>query len=359
MAKTTKKLTKELLMPVKFKKVEEKEEEKSLTGVLDDKLKEYEGEVKSEVNLVEKETQDEMVDKTKAPQSVEELIGVLNGIEKSFEGVTDEDYYPENAIVKLPETLGLEKVEVPEINEDEIRKEVSEKEIKKTETEKDMLKESANKKKDLKTEEMEETRAKAEREKEDIQNIYDDYKVSVESDAIKRGLARSSVALLSLDNVEAGRAKELSRVAENLTASITGLEREIIALQEDLERSLDTLDLELADNINSEIKNRIDELEKKRREAIEFNNEVSEMEANYQIKKLANQDEATKLEEELAKRYEGYAQADKREKKVQTALDYFNTLNKTEALKMIISSPELAETLGDAYYDIYYYTMRR
>ena len=358
--KTTKKVTKDnLLAPVKYKKVDEKEDEKEIIDILDDSVKEFES-PKETVSVTSLASDDKSHGEVKQkPETIEELIGELGDIDKAFESVSDRDYYPGDAIVEIPPSLDLEKMEVPVIDEGKIGEEVSREESAKTSAMKDKIVSDTQNKTEQKRNEIEEKKAQSEREKDEIGSIYDEYRVSVESDALKRGLARSSVALLSLEGVEASRAKELSRVAENLTKSINGLESEILKLQEDLDSSLSSLDLELAENINTEIKKRIEELEKKRNEAIKFNNQVNEMEAEYQMKRLDNIDEATKLEEELAKKYAGYAENDKREKKVQAALDYFASMDKTTALATIISSPELASALGDAYYDIYYYTMRR
>ena len=358
--KTTKKSTKDsLLAPVKYKKVENKEDEKEIKDILSDSVQEFEGVVEPEYVMSSNETVQEKPAVKEKPETMEELIGALGEIDKAFEGVTDRDYYPESSKVDIPPSLDLEKMEVPEIDEEKIGEEVFKEESEKVQTKKDNLLTSTENKAQAKKDEIEEKKLASEREREEIKSIYDDYKVSVESDAIKRGLARSSVALLSIEGVEAGRAKELSRVAQDLTSSISSIENEILKLQQDLDSSLSALDLELAENINEKIKKRIDELEDKRNDAIKFNNQVNEMEAEYQMKRLESVDEATALEEELQKKYEGFAENDKREKKVEMALSYFSSMDKTSALAAIISSPELAAALGNAYYDIYYYTMRR
>lgn len=356
--KTTKKQTKDLsVSPVKYTSVSEKEEEKSIEDILNASLKV--GDYLSDASVqtvVEEPVKKE--EKTK-PSTIEELVVAIDEVNKKFEGVTDKDYYPEEEMVKIPASLDLEKMDVPTIDEDKLREEISEEETKKIDAEKKKLEDNSLKEQENKRAEIENEQLKSEIKKQEIQDIYDDYKVSVESDALKRGLARSSVALLSIEGVESKRANELVKVAENLTSVINGLEQDIVKLQQGLNASLEQLDLELAENINKEIKTKIESLEKKRQEAIEFNNKVSEMEAEYQMKRLDNMDEAAKLEETLAKKYYGYAESDKREQKVQLALDYFSSMDKTTALNAIISSPELASVLGDAYYDLYYYTMRR
>lgn len=356
--KSLKKLTKENLAPVKFNKVEEDEEKLSVEELLNNGLKEFSVEIQPEALKSAEEVGAEQ-ETEKKPQNVEELVGALNDIDNDFKDITDRDYYPEGSSVQIPDSLDLEKMEIPEIDREKIEEETTREESVKTEREKDNLKGEVELKTDAKKQEIEMAKEKAEKNRENVKEIYDEYKVSVESDAIKRGLARSSVALLSIEGVEASRAKELVKIADNLSSTISGLEDDILKLQQGLQSSLDKLDIELAENINSEIASKIEKLEKKRDEAIEFNNKVNEMEAEYQLKRIDKIDEATKLEEELAKKYQGAAEQDKREKKIQLALDYFSSMDKTTALGVIISSPELAKVLGDSYYDLYYYTMRR
>lgn len=296
--------------------------------------------------------------------SFDDLLGALSDIDQKFENITDADYYPENYIEdalksNIPDSLNLEKMEVPEINEEDIRAEIEESEKSRTEMEKEILKKEAQAQEKLKKDQIEELKETSKKESDEIGQIYDEYKVSVESDAIKRGLARSSVALLSMENVEGERARELSRVAENLTKSINKVESEIIDLQGDLELSLSNLDLELAVNINEKLEKKIAQLTETREKAIKFNNEVNEMEAQYQLKRGNQNDEIKALEEELRTKYEGYAQADKANQKLDIAYDFFKNMDRAKALEIIVGSPELAKSLGSGYYDLYYYVMRK
>lgn len=356
--KAVKKLTKVNLAPVKFNKVEEDEQKASIGDILNAGIKDYDSETMT-VGLNEDENVEKQEKVQTKPQSVEELVGALQSIDKEFENVTDRDYYPEDAKIDIPNSLDLEKMEIPEIDREMIEEEATKSESAKTQKEKEILEDETSYKTELKKQEIELAKENANAKKDAVKEIYDEYKISVESDAIKRGLARSSVALLSIEGVEASRANELVKIAEKLTSEIGGLEQDILKLQQGLNSSLERLDLELAENINAEIASRIEKLEKKRDEALEFNNKVNEMEAEYQLKRLEKIDEATKLEEELAKKYQGFAENDKREKKIELALEYFSSMDKTTALNAIVSSPELASVLGDAYYDLYYFTMRR
>lgn len=308
---------------------------------------------------IEKKTSEPAELKSVSVATTSDLIGALQGVDKKYETITDADFYPEGSKVEIPDSLNLTKVEVPTIDEEKIKAEVVDEETKKTQKEKKELEEKTQKETDSKLEEIKNLKSTAESEKLEIGKIYDDYKVSAESDAIKRGLARSSVAILSIDNIEASRAKELSRVAENLTLNINAVESQIKDLQVKLDDSLNNLDLELAVNINSAIEKKIKELKDAEVEAIEFNNKVNELEAKYKASIAEKKKEQAEYEEELKQKYQGVAEENKRQEKLDIAMDYFATMDKTTALKEIIQNSELARVLGDSYYDLYYYIMRR
>lgn len=293
-----------------------------------------------------------------------DLIGAIGDIEYNFENVTDEDYYPEDYIEKkmasnIPDSLGLEEKEVPDIDEDKVRADVEKEQTKKKNEETENLTKTTESKIDEINENIDSLKKNAKSSEDEINKIYDNYKVNVENDAIKRGLARSSVAILKLDGVESGRAEKLSGMAETLSNNINNLESEIIKLQKNLDVSLSNLDLELSDKINSEIEAKIKKLKEEQNKAIEFNNNIKKLEAEYQLKRGDKRDEINKLEEELRKTYEGKAQEDKNNQILNVAMDFFNKMSRKDAINMIATRPDLAQIMGDSYYDLYYYIMRK
>lgn len=290
--------------------------------------------------------------------SVEDLTTKLKDIEKEYENKTDSDFIPDEYKIKLPESLNQEKMDVPEVNKEEILNETTKEETLKTKAEKEKVEADINSEVDKLLSMISGTKNKASETKSEINKVYDDYKLAQENDTLKRGLARSSVAVLALDGIEKERAAQLSSHAKEVASEITEMEKEISSLQTKLNKSLENLDLELSININNKMAEKIEVLEKKRQEAIEFNNNIEKLEADYQAKRLSYADEAKELEEFLKEKYEGVAKAKKTEEMSALAYDYFSGLDKTVALREIIKTPELVTLLGDGYYDLYYKIMR-
>lgn len=289
---------------------------------------------------------------------IEDLENAVKRLEKDYQNIKDEDYYKDKIPV-IKESLDLDKKEVPTLDEESLKSEVEQELKQNFDQQKESLANEVNQKIENLNLKKEEEKKKSEAKKEEIGVIYDDYKLSSENEALKRGLARSSIALLTLDNISSDKAKELVEESDNLANVLDSLEKEVSLLQLQLEQSLTNLDIEVATKINQEIKERIDEVKKRQAEAIEFNNNVNKLEAEYQIKRANSLSEAQKLEEELAKKYEGYAQKEKLDKMYDLAISYFDKLDKTTALKELMSSSELSKLLGNKFYDLYYTIMRR
>lgn len=372
-----KKSTKENIKPIKYNKVEEESKKTDVGELLkgatvgekptiENPKYRYGDDVtiSNMPNVSEKQKNADEKRTVREVKNFNDLIGAIGDIEYNFENVTDEDYYPEDYIEKkmasnIPDSLGLEEKEIPNIDEDKVREDVEKEQTKKKEEEAKNLTQETTSKIDAIYKDIDSLKSGAKASEDEINKIYDNYKVNVENDAIKRGLARSSVAILKLDGVESGRAEKLTSMAEKLTSNINELETEITKLQQNLDVSLSNLDLELSDKINNEIKTKIEKLKEEQNKAIEFNNNVKKLEAEYQLKRGDKRDEINKLEEELKKTYEGKAQEDKNNQILNVAMDFFSNMSRKDALYMIATRPDLAKLMGDSYYDLYYYIMRK
>lgn len=358
--------------PISFRSVKEKQPEDEVSKLLKDA-----GEQASKMRSVGGESVEVQVEPERADDkqtelnekigsgvrdvnSVDDLLGAFSDIETNFKGVKDSDYYPEDAFDDaIPDSLNLEKMEVPEIDEEKIRKDAEEKAGEEYEAKKRELTENYENKKQAQNEKIGNLKSESQAKNKSINKLYDDYKISEENEVVKRGLARSSVALLKMDNLETDRAEALSQEAESLSSNISKIESQILSLQKTLDASLENLDLELAEKVNSEIEKNVKALEQKQQEAIKFNNNVEKLQNEYKLK-VANSDKTVSaIEKQLQEKYQGAKDADIINRKMDMALKYFDTMSKTEALRVIISSPELATALGDKYYELYYYFLRK
>lgn len=398
-SKKTKKMDKNaLLKPIKYTKVDEEtkkslkerfdeaitegfksfenSEEKPVTRVREIKPKLESGAVESEPieepsgtpseeNLGEENSGGEVGGDTEGKEdknkigNLNDLFIGLDNIQEEFKNITDMDYVPDEYKIDVPTDLGLGKMDVPEVDEDKVREQITAEEKHSTDKQKESVTKTTESAIEKLLSNIETQKEEHKNTENKINEIYDNYKLTEESESLKRGLARSSIALLALDNIEKSRAEELSSVARSLSAEITATEKEITNLQIELTTALENLDLELSININNKVQKKLEELNDKRKEAIEFNNNVQKLEAEYQTKRAEKLDDAAEFEAIMAKKYQGYADADKDKRMFDLAFSYFNNLNQQTALEQLMDTPELMKYLGTRYYDLYYMIMRK
>ena len=194
-----------------------------------------------------------------------------------------------------------------------------------------------------------------------VNEIYDNASSAAQNQALKRGLARSSIIIEQLDGIEKDRATTLSNLAISLNEDLAGIESEINALNTAKERALASLDLDYAVSLNDEISSALDSLNKKQKEIVEFNNKVEQLKAEYNLTKREKDTKDLKEKIALGEDY-GYYQPNEnlqQQYKIKLVLDYLNTFSKAEALKKLTTDSTYAYYLGNSWSDVYYNIMQR
>lgn len=190
----------------------------------------------------------------------------------------------------------------------------------------------------------------------ELAGSYDAAVRAVENDAIKRGLARSSVAAVNRGEVESEYLKRRADITDAYYASITDLDKRISDADGKLRAALDDFNLTYATKLDQTIKELKAERDKKIQEVTKYNNEV-------RAKQAALDESRARAESTLTD------QAAKREKNSlsSASLEYRNALYKTiyEKMDELLSQMEPVdakrELLNHTYYkehlSDYYYAM--
>lgn len=172
-----------------------------------------------------------------------------------------------------------------------------------------------------------------EKDKEEIYQTYQGLKQDAKDDAVKRGLARSSIIVNTLSNYDNGMVNTLLEKSNEVSAKIANYENERNLLEEQKKNALSSFDIEYAvklqekiDEINSDILAREEEVTK-------YNNEISELEAKW---KKEQEDDNFDKTTELAKLMGEYGTAVfdvlKQNEKYAIAREHLNSMTKDEAL---------------------------
>lgn len=286
---------------------------------------------------------------TPETQGMAELIDKLNEINnKKFES--------DVIFVDAKPTLGLQKKEEIKIDEDELRESISNALSKENETKKASKQKLTSEEIEKVLNQMQSLTQSAEGNTQNVSEIYDEERESFSMDALKRGLARSSIALLKISEIDNGKANKLNQIAENLSQELLEKEQTIQNLQTSLSDSFEKLDLELVEDIENELSKQIEELRKQQEEILEFNNNVNKLEAEYQLKLPDKLKEAEEYNKQ-AKQEQLKSTFKKSNELYLACVDYFGKLDRKTAINEFLQTQELQTVLGSAYYDVYNYIL--
>ena len=109
--------------------------------------------------------------------------------------------------------------------------------------------------------------------------VFGDAIKTVEDQALKRGIARSSAAVNSVASLQKGLTGELSKIDRESQARINALNDQIATLESDFMKELSKIDARYADAIDLKLKELKDERDKKVTDIIKYNNSLARSEA--------------------------------------------------------------------------------
>lgn len=284
-------------------------------------------------------------------KTADEVVKDLEDIER---------YYSKNDYVEAPDKLNLQKVEVEEKSDDELKDLAKSTLDSKYSSKKKSTDESFKSKIDDLIKQNEYLK-NSQKDQEDKVNAYYDSSVKeTENQALKRGLARSSIVISELSNIEGSRAQELSEILSNLTEQLNEANEKMLSLEEERNNAMNDLDLEYAQSLEEEIEKTKQEYLKRRQEAIEFNNNVDKLEAEYQLKldnqKTDKQKSLAELESKYGRGYTGYLI---HEQQYDYLRSYLESLDKDYAIKLLETNNDFKNILGSQYRKLYEYISSR
>lgn len=281
----------------------------------------------------------------------------MDALLDELDKINKEDFSSDVVMPDIKPTLGLEKQEEIEINEDALREAISDALTKKTNEKKEVKQNLTAEQIENIIKNMSNITENAEKNAKSVSAVYDQTRENFSMDALKRGLARSSIALLKIGEIDNEKAEKLTQIADDLKESLNAQEVAIQNLQNALDKSFSELDLELAEEIESELKKQIEELKEKQAEVLEFNNNVNKLEAEYQLKLAGKLKEADEYKKEVEGKNKTSALYKKNSKLYQVCKEYFGGLDRETAINQFMQTEELKELLGSAYYNVFNYIM--
>ena len=284
--------------------------------------------------------------KNATPTTFSELDEYLEKVEKMFPEVTAEEITPSH--------IELERKEMPNTTEEEIVAEVESLYAPQKEQDANAI----NIKYDDKAEDAEAQKKtitnKTSEQSDQINMVYNSERVSAENNALKRGLARSSIVCLALEDIEKERAQKLSALGKTLSDKLDEIEQNLASLEKERQQALDALDVSYAIKIGNQIDKKLQELKKQQDAVVEYNNKITQAEQKYNLsidekleKQKANaQKEADQKNAEIKRQ--------KQNEQIALITKYFAQFPTQKAIAELQKHTEIATKYGvDVYYRVY------
>lgn len=185
--------------------------------------------------------------------------------------------------------------------------------------------------------------------KSELEQKYASLKADASNDALKRGLARSSIVVNTLEAFDNKMLDNFMTINQDLAKSIDTLSNQKNLLEQQKQNALNSFDISYAVQLNEKIDKINEKLKQQEETVLKYNNEIAEKEAEYKRKK---QQEALDYAEYVGKYGLGTIEMMKSNEKYKLAREYFLTLPKNEAIKELESDSAYINQLGTYYYKL-------
>ena len=280
-------------------------------------------------------------------KSLDQVLEDLNNIK---------DEYLLKDKIEAPEELSLNKIEVPNKTEDELYKIAKESLSQKYKTDKSNLTNTFETKINNLINKKDEYSKASETKSNSVEDYYKQAINETEEQALKRGLARSSIVIEQIASLNKDKASELINIMNDLQLKISDNSKEIFSLEEERDVALNNLDIAYAIELNQKLDEIKTKYDKSVQDAIEFNNNVEKLKAEYQLdldkQKLDKQNTITKMEKEYKV---DYVSDQIKSAQFEYLKNYFDSLDKEYAISLFLTNKDLKSILGDNYSKMYKY----
>ncbi|MBO5884671.1 MAG: hypothetical protein J6Q51_02640, partial [Clostridia bacterium] len=132
------------------------------------------------------------------------------------------------------------------------------------------------------------TEQSATSQKNEAKQLYSSLKQDAAKDAVKRGLARSSIVINILDAFDQGMIEEYNKINQEISTKIDSLNSKKQLLDEQKQNALNAFDISYAVKLSNKIDEINKELNEQEQKVIEYNNQIAQKEAEYEAKRKQN-----------------------------------------------------------------------
>lgn len=199
---------------------------------------------------------------------------------------------------------------------------------------------------------VEQVKQNSKRETDELKNSYNMAKENASNDAIKRGLARSSIIVNTLANYDNSLINKLEAQANELTGKLQEFESEKNLLEQQKQNALNSFDISYAVKLQEKINGINENIKAEEDAVIKYNNEIAELKAKWEKEQENNNfDKTTELAKLVGEYGSTVFDVLKQNEKYALAQDHFKNLSKEDALSELQNNSAYVTNLGKINYN--------
>lgn len=188
-----------------------------------------------------------------------------------------------------------------------------------------------------------------------LDDSYNAASSNIDNDAVKRGLARSSIAVTQKADLEGKYMEHAAKIRSDYGKMISELDDEIASVDQKLKKALNDFNLTYAVKLNETLNNLKAAREQRQTEVIKYNNELARMQAGLDESRLKTESELYgEALDNRAKAKSAEALSEKERdamyQSVYDKMDAFLSSMSPEQAKIEIRNHSLYQTHLDSYY---------
>lgn len=328
-------------------KKKETEEEKDTAEKANNQTKSFSSDTKTSTQTNSNTENSEDLKKLSANEALEKVAEIAQN-------------YRVSDTVDAPDSLGLEKIDVPNKTQEEIENLAKSQVESQYNTSKGKSNQSFQNKIDDIIQSNQSIIEKNQENKDQINSYYDNSVKETENQALKRGLARSSIVIGELASIEGSRANELSKLLTSYQSALDENQKKIQDYEVQKQQAIDNLDIQQALAIEEKISSLTEEYNKARKEAITFNNNVEKLEAEYKLDLDKRKQEKEQTALKIDKTYgTDYIEQEIQQKQYDFLEQYFDSLEPNYALNLLLTNKNFKTVLKSNYSKLYQHIAKK
>ena len=190
-----------------------------------------------------------------------------------------------------------------------------------------------------------------------LRGAFEKAKKDASDDAIKRGLARSSIIANKLSSFDSQMLNQFAKMEQDYLSATQKLTAQKNLLEVQRQNALGSFDIAYAVKLTEKINAITQNLSEKEKEVLEYNNKMEQLEKEYEQKMIDSLADAEKQAastnkdylEYLSKYGTGRIESVKADEKYTAALDYLNSIPKAQALYELENNNMFRHELKNGY----------